>query len=125
LSSYPDRIYNFVGNSNNEFASLTITTFEDNLLNATIKVLSNDNFNVELFVKIISNYSIEVYLFFILLKINIFKFFDRFLFRVIPEESFHRQLLRILTFDKVEKRKRENILIRVIQFVSNGKILKV
>ncbi|KAL7072674.1 hypothetical protein ACQ4LE_007870 [Meloidogyne hapla] len=110
LSSYPDRIYNFVGHTGDEFATLTISTFENNLLEALIHVLSNEKFHVELFTKIISNYSIE--------------FFDRFLSKVIPEENFYNSLQNILTFDKIEKRKREGILIRLIQFVPDGKTLK-
>uniref|UniRef100_A0A915LID7 Telomere length regulation protein conserved domain-containing protein n=1 Tax=Meloidogyne javanica TaxID=6303 RepID=A0A915LID7_MELJA len=97
LSSYPDRIYNFVGRTGGEFASSTICTFENNLLEALIKVLLNGNFNVELFAKIIFNYSIE--------------FFDRFLSKIIFEEDSYYSLQRIFTFDKIEKRKREAILI--------------
>nr|CAD2173310.1 unnamed protein product [Meloidogyne enterolobii] len=110
LSSYPDRIYNFVGRTGGEFASLTICTFENNLLEALIKVLLNGNFNVELFAKIIFNYSIE--------------FFDRFLSKIIFEEDSYHSLQRIFTFDKIEKRKREAILIRLIQFIPDGKTLE-
>ncbi|CAK5030112.1 unnamed protein product [Meloidogyne enterolobii] len=110
LSSYPDRIHNFVGRTGGEFAALTICTFENNLLEALIKVLLNGNFNVELFAKIIFNYSIEI--------------FDRFLSKIIFEEDSYHSLQRIFTFDKIEKRKREAILIRLIQFIPDGKILE-
>ncbi|CAK5084116.1 unnamed protein product [Meloidogyne enterolobii] len=96
LSSYPDRIYNFVGRNGGEFASLTICTFENNLLEALIKVLLNGNFN----------------------------FFDRFLSKIIFEEDSYHSLQRIFTFDKIEKRKREAILIRLIQFIPDGKSLE-
>nr|CAD2169388.1 unnamed protein product [Meloidogyne enterolobii] len=110
LSSYPDRIHNFVGRTGGEFPSSTICTFENNLLEALIKVLLNGNFNVELFTKIIFNYSIE--------------FFDRFLSKIIFEEDSYHSLQRIFTFDKIEKRKREAILIRLIQFIPDGKTLE-
>ncbi|KAF7640316.1 Telomere_reg-2 domain-containing protein, partial [Meloidogyne graminicola] len=109
LSSYPDRIYNLFGNSFDNSASLVITTFEDNLLKSFIQVLSNGKFNVEIFAKIISNYSIE--------------FFERFLVRIIPEEIFYFSLKNIFTFDHIEKRKREFIIIKLVQFISDGQTL--